>query len=56
LPEEPHVLALDDALGALYIGHLTVTANSQIQGGGVSTWIFATHKVNRRLFRGPGGA
>jgi hypothetical protein len=37
LPEEPHVLALDDALGALYIGHLTVTANSQIQGGGVST-------------------
>jgi DNA-binding beta-propeller fold protein YncE len=37
LPEEPHVLALDEALGALYIGHLTVTANSQIQGGGVST-------------------
>jgi len=37
LPEEPHVLALDDALGALYIGHLTVTANSEIQGGGVST-------------------
>jgi YVTN family beta-propeller protein len=37
LPEEPHVLALDNELGALYVGHLTVTANSAIQGGGVST-------------------
>jgi YVTN family beta-propeller protein len=37
LPEEPHVLALDSALGTLYIGHLTVVANSQVQGGGVST-------------------
>jgi len=37
LPEEPHVLALDNELGALYIGHLTVAANSAIQGGGVST-------------------
>jgi hypothetical protein len=37
LPEEPHVLALDDALGALYVGHLTVTANAEVQGGGVST-------------------
>ncbi len=37
LPEEPHALALDSALGALYIGHLTVAANAAIQGGGVST-------------------
>jgi hypothetical protein len=39
LPEEPHVMVLDrdDKLGALYIGHLTVIANSAIQGGGVST-------------------
>ncbi len=38
LPEEPHVLWLDPALpGILYVGHLTVTANAQIQGGGVST-------------------
>jgi YVTN family beta-propeller protein len=37
LPEEPHVLALDTMLGALYVGHLTVAANSEIQGGGVST-------------------
>jgi YVTN family beta-propeller protein len=36
LPEEPHILALNDATGILFIGHLTVTANSQIQGGGVS--------------------
>jgi YVTN family beta-propeller protein len=37
LPEEPHVLAYDDGLKTLYVGHLTVVANSQIQGGGVST-------------------
>ena len=37
LPEEPHLLALDDdAHGILYVGHLTVTANAQVQGGGVS--------------------
>jgi len=36
LPEEPHVLSLDESLGALYVGHLTVTANQQVQGGGVS--------------------
>lgn len=37
LPEEPHVLSLDPDLGILYVGHLTVTANNQLQGGGVST-------------------
>lgn len=37
LPEEPHVLALDNDRGILYVGHLTVTANAQVQGGGVST-------------------
>jgi len=37
LPEEPHVLAMDEALGALYVGHLTVSANNQVQGGGVSS-------------------
>jgi YVTN family beta-propeller protein len=37
LPEEPHVLALDDTRGILFAGHLTVTANSQVQGGGIST-------------------
>jgi YVTN family beta-propeller protein len=37
LPEEPHVLSLDSALGILYVGHLTVMANSQVLGGGVST-------------------
>ena len=36
LPEEPHVMALDDSLGILYVGHLTVFANAQVQGGGVS--------------------
>ena len=36
LPEEPHVLALDGTYGALYVGHLTVSANNQVQGGGVS--------------------
>jgi YVTN family beta-propeller protein len=37
LPEEPHLLAYDDDLKALYVGHLTVVANSAVQGGGVST-------------------
>jgi YVTN family beta-propeller protein len=37
LPEEPHVLSLDDDLGILYVGHLTVNANGQVEGGGVST-------------------
>jgi YVTN family beta-propeller protein len=37
VPEEPHLLAYDDDLKALYVGHLTVVANSQVQGGGVST-------------------
>jgi YVTN family beta-propeller protein len=37
LPEEPHLLALDNDQGILYVGHLTVTANAQVQGGGVST-------------------
>ena len=37
LPEEPHVLAYDNALQALYVGHLTVVANGAVQGGGVST-------------------
>jgi YVTN family beta-propeller protein len=37
LPEEPHVLALDDDQGILYIGHLTAVANGELQGGGVST-------------------
>jgi YVTN family beta-propeller protein len=37
LPEEPHVLSYDKDLQALYVGHLTVVANSQVQGGGVSS-------------------
>jgi YVTN family beta-propeller protein len=36
LPEEPYLLAYDDGLKALYVGHLTVSANSEIQGGGIS--------------------
>ena len=36
LPEEPHLLALDATYGALFVGHLTVSANNQVQGGGVS--------------------
>lgn len=36
LPEEPHTLVLDDDLGILYAGHLTVSANDEVQGGGVS--------------------
>jgi YVTN family beta-propeller protein len=37
LPEDPHLLAYDDKLKALYVGHLTVVANGAVQGGGVST-------------------
>jgi YVTN family beta-propeller protein len=37
LAEEPHALLLDEALGILYVGHLTVAANNQVQGGGVSS-------------------
>jgi DNA-binding beta-propeller fold protein YncE len=37
LSEEPHFLRLDPKLGALFVGHLTVAANNQIQGGGVSS-------------------
>jgi YVTN family beta-propeller protein len=37
LPEEPHAMALDGTRGILYVGHLTVAANNQVQGGGVST-------------------
>ena len=37
LPEEPHVLALDQALGVLYVGHLTVSTTAQVEGGGVSS-------------------
>jgi hypothetical protein len=37
LSEEPHSLLLDEKLGALFVGHLTVAANNQIQGGGVSS-------------------
>jgi DNA-binding beta-propeller fold protein YncE len=37
LPEEPHVLSLDETNGILFVGHLTVTANGQLLGGGVST-------------------
>jgi YVTN family beta-propeller protein len=36
LPEEPHVVAVDRSNQALFIGHLTVSANGQVQGGGVS--------------------
>lgn len=37
LPEEPHTLWLDPTRRALFVGHLTVTANTQVQGGGVSS-------------------
>jgi DNA-binding beta-propeller fold protein YncE len=36
-PEEPHAMVLDEALGILYVGHLTFTVNRQLVGGGVST-------------------
>ncbi|HJX66512.1 MAG TPA: hypothetical protein VJ860_21455 [Polyangia bacterium] len=37
LPEEPHSLALDQALGILYVSHLTITVHRQVVGGGIST-------------------
>ncbi|MBN2576879.1 MAG: hypothetical protein JXP73_20110 [Deltaproteobacteria bacterium] len=37
LPEEPHALMLDETLGILFVGHLTVTANAEVQGGGVTS-------------------
>lgn len=37
LSEEPHRLLLDSSQSALYIGHLTVTANNMLEGGGIST-------------------
>jgi hypothetical protein len=37
LPEEPHVLSIDRDKGILFVGHLTVAANGQLLGGGVST-------------------
>jgi YVTN family beta-propeller protein len=52
LPEEPHVLALDDSLGILSIGHLTVTANSQVQGGGVSTVDVCNPQIDSPRFAG----
>ena len=36
LPEEPHVLTIDNVHHALLIGHLTLSANAQLLGGGVS--------------------
>ena len=36
-PEEPHALALDQEMGILYVGHLTITAAGQTVGGGIST-------------------
>lgn len=37
LPEEPHSLWFDEASQTLVVGHLTVSANAQVLGGGVST-------------------
>jgi hypothetical protein len=37
LPEEPHSLWLDEASQTLVVGHLTVGANLQILGGGLSS-------------------
>jgi YVTN family beta-propeller protein len=37
LPEEPHVMSLDNEDGILFVGHLTVAANGQLQGGGISS-------------------
>lgn len=37
LPEEPYVLSLDPASQSLFVGHLTVAANNQTLGGGVSS-------------------
>jgi hypothetical protein len=37
LGEEPHSLALNEALGILFVGHLAVRVNNQLAGGGVSS-------------------
>jgi DNA-binding beta-propeller fold protein YncE len=37
LPEEPYVMSINDASQALFVGHLTVNANNQVLGGGVSS-------------------
>jgi hypothetical protein len=37
LPEEPHSLWLDESTQTLVVGHLTVSANAQVLGGGLST-------------------
>jgi hypothetical protein len=37
LPEEPYVMSIDDASQSLFVGHLTVSANNQLLGGGVSS-------------------
>jgi YVTN family beta-propeller protein len=53
LPEEPHSLAIDNDLGILYIGHLTVAANAQLLGGGVSTLdICDPQRPSSELFAG----
>lgn len=60
LPEEPHSLAVDDALGALYVGHLGSPVGAQVDVGGVSVIdVCAPERerprladVNRALFPG----
>jgi YVTN family beta-propeller protein len=37
LPEEPYALSLDPTSQSLFVGHLTVSANNQVLGGGVSS-------------------
>jgi DNA-binding beta-propeller fold protein YncE len=37
LPEEPHSVTLDEKLGILYVGHLSVLVRGTSQGGGIST-------------------
>jgi YVTN family beta-propeller protein len=37
LPEEPYVMSLDYDNQSLFVGHLTVSANNQVLGGGVSS-------------------
>ena len=37
LPEEPHALWFDQTSQSLVVGHLTVAANAQLLGGGLST-------------------
>jgi DNA-binding beta-propeller fold protein YncE len=64
LPEEPHVMWLDDGgidkatgaknngIGALFVGHLTVTANGQVQGGGVSSIDICNPRLGNPGFAG----